>query len=292
MTSLDLVPRAGQMILKFGISSSGDDARTVDIPFGTLATEGGSIAIPKALNLAVQSSSGIPISSSDVVCQAFKDDGGTQPLGKFFTISVTSTLGPEPVTIGSIFCSDAKGVKARLGGSDASAQTTSAGSDVATTANAQSIQAQSSQIQTQSAVTSATSTSSQTKSVTRTRAAISSSTSEPQETTSSPSAIDSSGYGMMSETTKQTSAITMDTTMQSGAAATGSSAARRPTPTSISSVTSASITPSSAAAGSSSSAAAQRTSAANSVHTHGVWTVKRMVNVSIVAACYIAWFAI
>ena len=105
MSAFSLLPRAGEMILNFGTSSSGDDARTVNVPFGTLAANGGSTFLPKALKLSIESNSGISISSSDVVCQAFEDAQGTQALGSSFTENVASTLGPEPVTIGSIFCS-------------------------------------------------------------------------------------------------------------------------------------------------------------------------------------------
>ena len=312
MTSLNLVPRAGQMILNFGISSSGDDARTVDIPFGTLATEGGSIAIPKALKISIQSSSGIPISGSDVVCQAFKDDQGTQVLGKTFTQSSASSLGPEPVTIGAIFCSDAKTVEARIGGNDPSAQTASAGSGVATTTEAQSSQAQSTQAQsiqdqssqaqsvqaqtqTQIIIAPTTSTSDTSKPATGTKAAASSSASNPQLTTPSPSpAIDPSGSGGKPKTIQQSSALMMDTgsapSLQSNAASTGtlSVAASRSTP--LASATSVANIQSSGAVSSSSPAAAQSTSAAYSVHTQEVWTVRRLVNVSILAACYIGWF--
>ena len=308
MTSLNLVPRAGQMILNFGISSSGDDARTVDIPFGTLATEGGSIAIPKALKISIQSSSGIPISGSDVVCQAFKDDQGTQVLGKPFTQSAASSLGPEPVTIGAIFCSDAKSVESRIGGNDASAQTTSAGSDVATTVQAQSIQtqttqeqsiqAQTSQVQaqtqTQIIIAPTTKTSDTSTRTTRTKTAASSSTGRPQQTTPSPSpAIDPSGSGGKPKTIEQSSVIMMDTgsapSLQSNAAATStaSAAANRST---LSSATSAASVQSSGVASSSSPAAAQTTSAAYSVHTQEFWTVRRLANFSVLAACYIGWF--
>ena len=309
MTSLNLVPRAGQMILNFGISSSGDDARTVDIPFGTLATEGGSIAIPKALKISIQSSSGIPISGSDVVCQAFKDAQGTQVLGKSFTQSSASSLGPEPVTIGAIFCSDAKSVEARIGGNDPSAQTTSAGSDVATTTEAQSfqtqslqdqsIQTQSSQAQTQTQIIIAptTSASDTSEPATRTKAAASSSASKPQQTTPSPSpAIDPLGSGGKPTTIQQSSAILMDTgsapSMQSTAASTGMASVAASRSTSLSSVTSVANIQSSGAVSSSSAAAAQTTSAAYSVHTHELWTVRRIVNVSILAACYIGWFTL
>ncbi|KAL8796834.1 MAG: hypothetical protein Q9195_000917 [Heterodermia aff. obscurata] len=314
MTSLNLFPRAGQMILNFGISSSGDDARTVDIPFGTLATQGGSIAIPKALKISIQSSSGIPISGSDVVCQAFKDAQGTQVLGKSFTQSGASSLGPEPVTIGAIFCSDAKSVEAQIGGNDASAQTTSAGSDVTTTPQAQFSQAQSSQTQTiqdqsiqfqstqaqtqtQVIIAPTTRTSDTSTLATRTKAAASSSViSRPEQTTPTPSpAIEPSGNGGKPQTIQQTSAILMDTSsapsLQSNAAATGtaSAAANRSTP--LSSATSiANIQSSAGAVNSSSPAAAQTTSAAYSVRTQGAWTVRKLANVSILAACYIGWF--
>ena len=311
MTSLNLVPRAGQMILNFGISSSGDDARTVDIPFGTLATEGGSIAIPKALKISIESSSGIPISGSDVVCQAFKDAQGTQVLGKSFTQSGASTLGPEPVTIGSIFCSDAKSVEARIGGNDASAQTTSAGSDVATTTEAiQSSQAQSSQTQTiqhqsiqaqtqtQVIIAPTTSTSDTSTTAIRTKVATSSSVSRPQQTTPSPSpAIDPSANGGKPKTVQQTSAMMMDTgsapSLQSTAASTGTASVVAKPSTLLSSATSVANTQSAAGAvSSSSSAAAQTTSAAYSVHTQEVWTVRRLANLSILAACYIGWFVL
>lgn len=305
MTSLNLVPRAGQMILNFGISSSGDDARTVDIPFGTLATEGGSIAIPKALKISIQSSSGIPISGSDVVCQAFKDDQGTQVLGKSFTQSVASSLGPEPVTIGAIFCSDAKSVEARIGGNNASAQTTSAGSDVATTTEAQSSQAQSSQTQTiqdqsiqaqtqtQIIIAPTTSTSDTSTPATRTKTATSSSASRPQQTTPSPSpAIDPSGNGGKPKTIAKTSAIMMDTSSAPSAASTGAASVGANRSTLLSSATSAANVQSAGAVSSSSPAAAQTTSAAYSVHTQKVWTVRRLVNVSILAACYIGWFTL
>ena len=306
MTSLNLVPRAGQMILNFGISSSGDDARTVDIPFGTLATEGGSIAIPKALKISIESSSGIPISGSDVVCQAFKDAQGTQVLGKSFTQSGASTLGPEPVTIGSIFCSDAKSVEAQIGGNDASAQTTSAGSDVATTTEAvQSSQAQSSQTQTiqhqsiqaqtqtQIIIAPTTSTSDTFTPATTTTSATSSSVSRLQQTTPSPSpAIDPSANGGKPKTIQQTSSIMMDTgsapSLQSTAASTGTASVVAKPSTLLSSATSVANTQ--GAVSSSSPAAAQTTSAAYSVHTQEVWTVRRLANLSILAACYIGWF--
>lgn len=61
--------------------------------------------------------SGISIPSSSVVCQAFTDTAGTIPLGKPFdetlpgvSISTTATAAQ----IGSVFCSDAAGVQARI----------------------------------------------------------------------------------------------------------------------------------------------------------------------------------
>ena len=306
MTSLNLIPRAGEMILNFGISSSGDDARTVNIPFGTLATEGGSIVIPKALKLSIESSSGIPISSSDVVCQAFKNTQGTQVLGKSFTQSGASSLGPEPVTIGSIFCSDAKGVQAHIGGNGASGETSSAGSDVATTQNVQTTEAQI--FSTAVAVSTAAATgptSIEPNPVTKSKAAILSTSRQAPLTTPSPSpAIDPSGNGgkpktiqQMSSIMQMSSMIMMDTSsaqsFQSNGASSGfaPTAPKRPTtPSTISSAAAATGSTLSGTTTSSGSAAAQATSAAYSVHTPQSWTVKRLVNMSVIVACYIGWF--
>ncbi|KAL8829113.1 MAG: hypothetical protein Q9191_002201 [Dirinaria sp. TL-2023a] len=112
MTSFPLVPRAGQVNLNIGTSSTGDDARTLEVPFGTLDSSG----FPQAIKLSIESSSDITIPETNITCQAFQDAKGTVTLGPMFTDSTTANLGSSPVEIGSIFCSDAKDVQARLNG--------------------------------------------------------------------------------------------------------------------------------------------------------------------------------
>ena len=243
LTSFNLVPRAGEMILSFSTSSSGDDARTSSIPFGKLAANGGEIFLPKALKLSIQASSDIPIDGGDIVCQAYKDAQGTQLLGSTFTQSKAAEIGPDPVAIGSIFCSDAGAVKARTGSDDASAQTSSA----------QSQPAQSQSTQAQTVGTSS-------------------------RTGASPSAPTSLDYDTAEPTT-------IPQTLSSKSTSSASKVS-----SSIPSATMATTSPSPTEASSASAAAAQSTSGAEGVHTPKGWTVKRLANISVLAACYAAYF--
>lgn len=59
----------------------------------------------------------VPIPTDSIVCQAFEDAAGKQPVGNPFTKTPYSAFGTQrfsktPVNIGSILCSDAAAVKA------------------------------------------------------------------------------------------------------------------------------------------------------------------------------------
>ena len=268
MTSLNLVPRAGEMSIMFETESSGDEARMTSIPFGTLAANGGSISMPKSVELTLRGVSGIPIGEADVVCQAFKDARGTQVLGSPFTYDEPSEISPEPVTIGSIFCSDAKGVQARIRANGAS--------------EASSTAAQPTQTE------------------------VISTLSPPVGTTrTSPSAATArTGNDVESDTTQQTSALatetnngpsrqseTASTTISPTSASSASVAPKRSSSLPLVATVTATVTTSpSPAVASSAIAAAEFTGGADGTRTRHVWTINKLINVSILAVCYMGWF--
>jgi len=110
MAGLSLTARTGHVDLVIGTSSSGDNSRTLTIPFGSLDSSG----LPKAIGISIQGADGIPIPQTEITCQAFQDDRGTITLGAIFSDSSSASFGPSPVKVGSIFCSDARGVKSWL----------------------------------------------------------------------------------------------------------------------------------------------------------------------------------
>ena len=126
MSSFELMPRAGQVNLNIGTSSAGDDARTLEIPFDTLDASG----FPRAIKLSIESSTGVSIPQNKITCQAFRDVQGTITLGSTFTDSTAASLGSSPVEVGSIFCSDAKGIQARI---NAAGTTNTVSASLATT---------------------------------------------------------------------------------------------------------------------------------------------------------------
>lgn len=67
----------------------------------------------------------MPVPNSDITCQCFETAAGTNVLGDSFTNTFpgASLSDDQPVQIGSIFCSDAAGVKAEVAkGSSTSTQ--------------------------------------------------------------------------------------------------------------------------------------------------------------------------
>ena len=198
--------------------------------------------------------------------------------------------------------SDAKSVKARIGGGDSSAQASSTSLNVATTASVQGSRtpalSTAAAIPTSSAVIESTF-------VQTTMPQIS--TSLLLQTIPSPSAaIEPSGNGSKPDTIQQTLSpatassntpsvrphSTMTRTSPSSSSSSTSSvssALTRPLRSS-SSTTSVVAAPTSALGSSTSAAAAQSTSGANSLTTHDGWSVRRFVNVSVLAACYLGWF--
>ena len=70
----------------------------------------------KVVGIHASTGTNVPISDSEINCQCFQDVAGTKTLGDSFTNIVpgTSLSDNQPVQIGSIFCSDAAGVKAQI----------------------------------------------------------------------------------------------------------------------------------------------------------------------------------
>lgn len=261
MTSLNLIARAGQVTLVIGISSSGDDSRTLTVPFGSLGTNG----LPEAINLSIQSANGISIPQTDVVCQAFKDAQGTTTLGPTFTDSSSASLGSNPVRVGSIFCSDAKGVEARLSGTGSINSSLSASSSTSLVGNSPS------------AI------------ITPTH----SSTAQQPHTTKSVAVVQPAGDSKP-KTLPQPAATTVTTATKASSADTGgnqittqSAAASADTmiPTDTSSPTAQLAGTKSTA----SAAAQQTTRAASEGYSHNVWTVRKVLSVGLVTACFVRW---
>jgi len=261
MTSFNLMARAGQVHLVIGTSSSGDDSRTVTVPFGSLDPDG----LPEAISLSIQAADGISIPLTDVVCQAFKDAQGTVTLGPTFSDSSSASLGSSPVRISSIFCSDAKGVKARLEGTDNSNSSPPASDSI-------------------SIVSSSPSTT-----VTATQFA----TAQQPQTTKSVAVIQSAGDSKP-KTLPQPAATTVTTATKTASADSGNNqAATRsaaasadtmiPTDTSSPTVQPASTTTTA------STAAQQTKSAASGGYTHSVWTVRKVLSMGLVTACFVRW---
>jgi len=261
MTSFNLIARAGQVALVIGTSSSGDDSRTLTVPFGSLDTNG----LPEAIKLSVQAADGISIPQTDVVCQAFKDAQGTTTLGPTFTDSSSASLGSNPVRIGSIFCSDAKGVEARLGGIGNSNSSPPASNGSSTVSNGPPT------IETATHL----------------------STAQQPQATKSVAVIQPAGDSKP-KTVPQPAATTVTTATKASSADTGynqattkSAAASADTmiPTDTSSPT---VQPAGTKT-TASAAAQQTTSAASGGYTHNVWTVRKVLSVGVVAACFVRW---
>ncbi|KAL9612544.1 MAG: hypothetical protein Q9167_002883 [Letrouitia subvulpina] len=100
-------------------TSEDETAATVEVPFNKLfdASSG-----QKGVSIQVSSGSDVPVEQDQITCQCFSDTAGTKPLGDTFTNEFPGTkIGEEPVQIGSIYCSDAAGLKQQMGGSKSNA---------------------------------------------------------------------------------------------------------------------------------------------------------------------------
>ena len=62
VAGFNLITRAGQVDLVIGTSSSGDDSRTLTVPFGSFYSSG----LPEAIKLSIQAANGISIPQADV----------------------------------------------------------------------------------------------------------------------------------------------------------------------------------------------------------------------------------
>ena len=82
----------------------------LSVPFGKLTEVS---PFQRGAGIYVSTGTNVPISDSEINCQCFQDVVGTKTLGDSFTNIIPGTSLPDeqPVQIGSIFCSDAAGVK-------------------------------------------------------------------------------------------------------------------------------------------------------------------------------------
>ena len=85
----------------------------LSVPFGMLTDVS---TFQKVVGIHVSTGTNVPISDSEINCQCFQDVAGTKTLGDSFTNIVpgTSLSDNQPIQIGSIFSSDAAGVKAQI----------------------------------------------------------------------------------------------------------------------------------------------------------------------------------
>ncbi|KAL8861997.1 MAG: hypothetical protein Q9178_001452 [Gyalolechia marmorata] len=106
---------SSQGTITLALATSDDETgASANIPFNTLFDAS---STRKAVSIHVSSGTSIPISQDQIQCQCFSDKAGTQALGETFNNDFPGTeLGVEPVQIGSIYCSDAEGMKKQMEG--------------------------------------------------------------------------------------------------------------------------------------------------------------------------------
>ncbi|KAL8673852.1 MAG: hypothetical protein Q9224_007514, partial [Gallowayella concinna] len=108
-----LTTAQGTILLALATSAD-ETATTTSIPFNTLFDAS---SIRKAVSIQVTHGDDISIAQDEIQCQCFSDKAGKQPLGETFSNVFPGTeLGREPVKIGSIFCSDNKGMEKQMAG--------------------------------------------------------------------------------------------------------------------------------------------------------------------------------
>ena len=108
-----LVSSQGTITLALATSDE-ETGASANVPFNTLFDAS---SVRKAISISVSSGTSIPISQDKIQCQCFSDKAGTQALGETFNNDFPGTeLAVEPVQIGSIYCSDAEGMKKQLEG--------------------------------------------------------------------------------------------------------------------------------------------------------------------------------
>ncbi|KAL8717848.1 MAG: hypothetical protein Q9225_004955, partial [Loekoesia sp. 1 TL-2023] len=91
-------------------TSNEETSTTVSVPFNSLFDAS---STQQGVSIQVSSGNNVPISQDEISCQCFSDSAGSQPLGETFNNVFPGTeLGEEPVKIGSILCSESKGLKA------------------------------------------------------------------------------------------------------------------------------------------------------------------------------------
>ena len=107
-------------------AGEGDTATVISIPFGTLFNAN---ATSKAVAISVSRGENVPIKDQDIRFQCFFDAIGTTLLGKTFdnVLPGVDLSKDQPVQIGSIFCSDAKGVSDRIAATAATTAAPAAG---------------------------------------------------------------------------------------------------------------------------------------------------------------------
>lgn len=284
MTSINLVHRAGQVNLNIGTSSSGDDATTLGIPFGKLDSSG----FPNAIQLSIQSSSGVSIPQEDITCQAFKDTRGTITLGSTFTDSKPASLGSNTARIGSVFCSDAKGVKARVGAAGSGSGSSATTGDDADSSVAATDPGSSSNPSAILTTMNSNMVDSPSHATIATDSAASQQPKVPSSVAATPSVGDSKP-----KTPQQSSASssTMVTRFSSTAAASLTEAVNNSaTSAGTDQVTDASSTVNQLAASTTSASGAvqQGTDGASNAITYDGWTLKKMLSIVLVTGCYMA----
>ncbi|KAL8914964.1 MAG: hypothetical protein Q9171_000591 [Xanthocarpia ochracea] len=108
-----LVSSQGTITLALATSDE-ETGASANVPFNTLFDAS---STRKAISIHVSSGTSIPISQDKIQCQCFSDKAGTQALGETFNNEFPGTeLAVEPVQIGSIYCSDAEGMKKQMEG--------------------------------------------------------------------------------------------------------------------------------------------------------------------------------
>ncbi|KAI4164605.1 MAG: hypothetical protein LQ342_001918 [Letrouitia transgressa] len=109
---------SAQGTVQLTLATSNDEtAATLEVPFNKLFDASSS---QRGVSIQVSTGSDVPVEQDQITCQCFSDTAGTKPLGDTFTNEFPGTeIGEEPVQIGSIYCSDADGLKQQMGGSNA-----------------------------------------------------------------------------------------------------------------------------------------------------------------------------
>ncbi|KAI4216271.1 MAG: hypothetical protein LQ351_001281 [Letrouitia transgressa] len=109
---------SAQGTVQLTLATSNDEtAATLEVPFNELFDASSS---QKGVSIQVSTGSNVPVEQDQITCQCFSDTAGTKPLGDTFTNEFPGTeIGEEPVQIGSIYCSDADGLRQQMGGSNA-----------------------------------------------------------------------------------------------------------------------------------------------------------------------------